>query len=115
MWKAVTAVLGGQPLPDAVVQGTTLKITGGTYTVTIQGTPQPDKGTCLVDMKASPKRITIKSNEGPNRGKTFLAIYEFGDNDSMQVCYDLTGQAFPKKFKSEKGTQLYLVNYRRQK
>ena len=34
---------------------------------------------------------------------------------SMRVCYDLSGTDFPKDFKAPKGTQLYLVGYRRQK
>jgi uncharacterized protein (TIGR03067 family) len=59
--------------------------------------------------------MTIKSTEGPNRGKTFLAIYEMKDAGSMRVCYDMSGTEFPKEFKAPKGTQLYLAGYRRQK
>ena len=74
-----------------------------------------DKGTCMLDTNSSPKRMIIKSAEGPNRGKTFLAIYEMKDARSMRVCYDLSGAAFPTEFKAPKDTKLYLVGYRRQK
>ena len=59
-------------------------------------------------------RMTIKSEEGPNKGKTFLAIYEMKDEVSMRVCYDLSGKEFPTEFKATPGTKLYLAGYRRQ-
>ena len=36
------------------------------------------------------------------------------DGDSLRICHDLSGKEFPKEFKAPKGTQLYLVDYRRQ-
>ena len=59
--------------------------------------------------------MTIKSTDGPNRGKTFLAIYAMKDANSMRICYDLSGTDFPTEFKAPKETQLFLVGYRRQK
>ena len=59
--------------------------------------------------------MTITSTNGPNRGKTLLAIYEMKDERSLRVCYDLSGAEYPKEFKAPKGTQHYLVGYRRQK
>lgn len=61
--------------------------------------------------------MTIKSTEGPNKGKTFPAIYEMGrngDTDTLRICYDLSGKAFPAGFNSPKGSMHYLVGYRRQ-
>ena len=114
VWKPVAAVLGGQRLPESVVKAITLKITGGNYEVTVEGKKESDKGTCTLDTSTNPKRMTIKGTEGPNRGKTFLAIYAMKDAVSMRVCYDLSGREFPKEFKATEGTQLYLVGYRRQ-
>ena len=42
-----------------------------------------DRGTCTLDTSASPKRMTIRGTEGPNRGKTILAIYEMKDASEM--------------------------------
>ena len=115
VWKPIAAVLGGARLPEPALKAITLKITGDNYEVTVEGEKEPDKGTRTLDTSTTPKRITIKSTDGPNRGKTFLAIYEMKDADSMRICYDLSGTDFPKEFKAPKGTQFYLVGYRRQK
>ena len=115
VWKPIAAVLGGVRLPEEAVKAITLKISGDKYDVTIEGENHSDKGTCTVDTTTMPHRMTIKSEEGANKGKTFLAIYEMKDEVSMRVCYDLSGAAFPKEFKAPKGTQLYLVGYQRQK
>lgn len=115
VWKPIAAVLGGVRLPDPALKAITLKIAGENYEVTVEGEDHSDKGTVTFDTTTIPKRMTITSTEGPNRGKTFLAIYEMKDAVSMRVCYDLSGAAFPKEFKAPKDTQLYLVGYRRQK
>jgi uncharacterized protein (TIGR03067 family) len=115
VWKPIAAVLGGARLPEAALKAITLKIAGSNYEVTVDGEKEPDKGTWTIDTSTTPKRMTIKSTDGPNRGKTFLAIYEMKDAVSMRVCYDLSGKDFPKEFKAPKGTQLYLVGYRREK
>ncbi len=51
---------------------------------------------------------------GPNKGKTFLAIYKL-DGDKLVICYDLTGKARPKEFKTEPKSMLFLVTYRKLK
>ena len=113
-WKPIAAVLGGVRLPEDAVKAITLKVADGNYLVNIEGEKEPDIGTVTIDTTTSPKRMTIKSTSGPNRGKTFLAIYEMKDEVSMRVCYDLSGTDFPTEFKAPKGTPMYLVGYRRQ-
>jgi len=114
VWKPIAAVLDGARLPPDALKAITLKISGTNYQVTVEGEKEPDQGTCMLDASASPKRMTIISTNGPNRGKTFLAIYETKDGRSLRVWYDLTGTEFPKEFKAPKGTMRYLVGYRRQ-
>jgi uncharacterized protein (TIGR03067 family) len=113
VWKPIAAVLNGVRLTDESLKAITLKITGINYEVTAEGEQHSDKGTCTLDTSTSPNRMTIKSTEGANKGKTFLAIYEMKDAGSLRVCYDLSGTEFPKEFKAPKGTPLYLVGYRR--
>lgn len=115
VWKPIAAILGGAKLPTPALRAITLKITSTNYEVAVEGEKEPDQGTCTLDTSTSPKRMTILSTNGPNRGKTFLAIYEKKNDRSMRVCYDLSGIEFPKEFKAPKGTTLYLVGYRRQK
>ena len=114
VWKPKGAVLGGVFLPPPALKAITLKIEKKKYEVTVDGEDHSDKGTFTLDETTTPKRMTIKSNAGPNRGKTFLAIYEIKNANAMRVCYDLSGKEFPKEFKAPKGSEHYLVGYRRQ-
>ena len=113
VWKPVAGVLGGARLPQPALDAITLKVSGANYEVSVTGEKEPDKGSRTLDESTTPKRITLNSTNGPNKGKTFLGIYEMKDANSMRVCYDLSGTQFPKEFKAPKGTQLYLVDYRR--
>ena len=114
VWKPKSAMLGGVLLPPPTLKGTTLTIEGDRYEVTVEGEDHADRGSVTRDESVTPHRMTIKSQEGPNKGKTILAIYEIKGPDAYRACYDLSGKAFPKDFKSPKGSQLYTVGYRRQ-
>ena len=61
-----------------------------------------------IDSSAKPKAITVHGTEGPNKGKTFPAIYE-REGETLRICYDLSGGKRPAEFKSVEGTKLYLV------
>jgi len=82
------------------------------YTVTVGKTV--DQGTVKLNPAAQPKEMDITGTDGPNKGKTILAIYE-RDGDTLRVCYDLSGKGRPKTFKTKEGTQLFLVTYKREK
>jgi len=111
-WLPSTAELGGKPFPDEVRKTIKLVVKDDKYTVTVgEGV---DQGTVKLDPKAKPKAMDITGTDGPNKGKTFLAIYE-RDGDTLRVCYDLSGKARPTEFKSKEGTQLFLVTYKREK
>ncbi len=115
IWKPTMAVLGGMPLPVELLNAISLKLNGEHYVVTINGKTESDSGICVVDATTVPQRMTIKSTEGANKGKTLLAIFEITGDDSMRVCYDLAGKAFPVEFKSEAANPMhYLVEYRRE-
>ena len=114
IWVPVKAELGGQPMPDALLRTITLKLTKSEYEVTIVGEPEPDKGTWTLDASAEPKGVKIIGVKGPNAGKTFPAIYEL-KADTLRVCYDLSCAKRPTEFKTQTGTQLYLVTYNRKK
>ncbi len=114
VWKPKGAMLGGVLMPPTALDAITLTLQNGKYEVTVQGEEHSDKGEFTLDETVTPKRMTISSTAGPNKGKTFLAIYEIKNANAMRVCYDLSGKEFPKKFKAPRGTELYLVGYRRQ-
>ena len=111
-WKPVTAELAGQPMSDAVLNIISLKLDNGRYEVFVGD--EPDRGTYAVDSATTPKGMTIIGTEGPNKGRTFPAIFEL-EGDTLRICYDLSGAKRPIEFKSVAGTRLYLVTYHRKK
>lgn len=112
VWLPEKAELAGQEFPEQVRKSIRLEIDGEKYTVTVGA--QSDRGTCKADPTTDPKSLDITGTEGPNKGKTIPCIYQL-DGDTLKVCYDLSGQARPTKFETAEGTQLFLVEYKRQK
>ena len=110
-WKATAATLAGAPFPSSLTDSIALSVTGEQYEVNVGG--NPDKGKCTVDRTTSPNRMTITGTDGPNAGKTFLAVFDFPEPTQMRVCYDLTGAAFPNTFESTADNELFLVVYSR--
>ena len=111
-WKPVKAELAGQPMTDDILKSISLKLDNGKYEVFVGD--KPDKGTYTLDSATKPNSITVTGTEGPNKGKTFPAIYEL-KGDTLRICYDLSGAKRPTEFKSVAGTKLYLVTYVRAK
>ena len=109
-WVPVTAELGGQKL---ALGGTKLVLAGGKYKL-LSGETVTDQGAIVVDPEKKPKAMDVKGEEGPNKGKTFPAIYELKE-DSLTICYDLDGKQRPTEFKTSKDTKLFLVTYKRSK
>ena len=110
-WRPTSAVLAGQPLPEAVLKSISLKLAQGKYEVFVG--EHPDRGAYTLAATATAKLITVTGTEGPNHGKTFPAIYDL-NKDTLRICYDLSGAKRPTEFKSVAGTKLYLVTYQRQ-
>jgi uncharacterized protein (TIGR03067 family) len=111
-WLPTKAELAGQPWSEAQVKSFFLKLSNGEYEVSVER--QLDRGRYALDAKATPKSMTITGTDGPNKGKTFLCIYELS-GDTLRVCYDLSGKKTPTEFATAKGTPLYLVTYTRKK
>ena len=111
-WKPIKAELAGQPMAGEILQTISLKLDQGKYEVFVG--EAPDRGTYTIDSTTSPKSMTVIGTEGPNRGRTFPAIYEIKAG-TLRICYDLSGAKRPAEFKSLPGTKLYLVTYQLQK
>jgi uncharacterized protein (TIGR03067 family) len=111
-WLPSAAELGGQPFDEATLKVMKLVLAGDKYTVTVG--KSIDTGSVKLDLSKKPRAMDITGGEGPNKGKTFLAIYEL-NGDTLKVCYDLTGKARPSEFKTQKGMLQFLVTYQRGK
>jgi uncharacterized protein (TIGR03067 family) len=111
-WVPSAAEIGGKKFPDEIRKIIKLTVKNGKYTVMVGD--KADRGTTKLDPSAKPKALDITGTEGPNKGKTILAIYE-RNGDTLRVCYDLSGKGRPTEFKTREGTQLFLVTYTREK
>ena len=111
-WKPLTAEFAGAKWPQNLVDGLKLTMKDGKYKVEDGGVS--DEGTVTYDPTKSPKTMIIKGTNGPNKGKTFLAIYEL-KGDELRVCYDLSGKSHPTEFATKADTRLFLVTYRKAK
>jgi len=111
-WQAVEAELAGKKFPPRAATSIHLTIDGEKYLVTTD--EGEDRGTVRNLPDEKPSAMDITGTLGPNKGKTFLAIYKL-DGDKLVVCYDLGGQARPKEFKTEPNSILFLVTYRKLK
>lgn len=111
-WLPQKMELGGVGFPEEIRKSIKLVVKDDKYTVTTAS--GSDQGAVKLNATAKPKTMDIVGVEGPNKGKTFLAIWEL-DGDTLHVCYDLTGTSRPTEFKSPKDSQLFLVTYQREK
>ena len=111
-WLPATAELAGKMFPDEIRKTIKLVVKDDKYTVTVGRAV--DQGTVKLNPSAKPKELDITGTDGPNKGKTILAIYE-RDGDTLRICYDLSGKGRPAEFKTQEGTQLFLVTYKREK
>src|ERR1044072_4123691 len=85
VWKAVKGEIAGQAMPAGAVKAITLTVKGAEYDVFVATENEHDQGTAKISASASPKTIDITSTNGPNKGKTMLAIYE-RHGDTLKVC-----------------------------
>jgi len=111
-WLPVEAELGGRRFPGESLKTMQLILADGKYTAKVGDVT--DKGTFKLDPAARPQAIDVTGAEGPNKGKTFLAIYEL-TGDSLRICYDLEGKSRPTEFKTQRNTERFLVTYKREK
>jgi len=106
-WAPDSAMLGGAPLPIPAFNGAKLHLTDSTYEF------GGDKGSIVLPSSGTPAAMDIIGHEGPNAGRTILAIYRLSSN-SLTVGYQLDkGGARPADFTSPAGTQVMVVHYSR--
>ena len=111
-WLPTAAEVSENPFGEATLKIMKLVVEGDKYAVTVG--ISVDLGTIMIDPAAKPKTMDIIATDGPNKGKTFLAIYEL-NGDALRICYDLTGKVRPTEFKTRKGEALFLATYKRAK
>lgn len=107
-WIPASAELSGAPFPEQILKTMKLVLTEKTYTVFVGSVS--DIGAITLHPGGEPKSMDIHGTEGPNMGKTFLAIYEL-TGDTLKICYDLSEKSRPQGFGTAPNTKLFLVHY----
>jgi uncharacterized protein (TIGR03067 family) len=90
-----------------------LVVKGDEYTISF-GKTVGGKGTLKLDPGKKPKQIDVVLGDGPFKGKAMLGIYEL-KGDELRVCTAMPGKERPKEFSTKKGSQRYLIGYKRLK
>lgn len=109
-WKPVSMELGGEFLPDGVLQTMELILEGNSYLMRTGG--EMDRGTVTFDEETEPLRMDIRGTSGPNAGKHFPAIWRL-ERNILTVCYGLEGEPRPSSFATGRNPKLFLVEYAR--
>jgi uncharacterized protein (TIGR03067 family) len=108
----VAATVGGQSLVVDELRVKYLVLDSGGYSIIDRTNQIVDTGEYLADDAVSPQTIDIVGREGPNAGRTMLAIYRL-DTDRLTVCYDLDGTERPGDMQPDEDQLLLSITYSR--
>ena len=108
-WRLVDAIYDGE-LQNADMAWV---VEGDHYRTRMDGRIQTDLQTFQLDV--SRKRIDVFHHDTPpgTYGGSVKGIYKIS-GDSLTVCYELTGQRYPKSFDAPRGSRQVLYHFRRE-
>jgi uncharacterized protein (TIGR03067 family) len=113
IWKIESLQDSGKEASREETQRITLEIKGTTLSARA-GDRSAGKGTVKLDPSKTPKAIDLTPEEGPEKGKTGLGIYQL-EGDTLKICIAEPGKERPKEFVSKPGTQTTLMVLKRVK
>jgi uncharacterized protein (TIGR03067 family) len=111
-WVPIAASLSGNELLVAELRVKYLVLDGHDYNIIDCSNQIVDRGEYLVNDSAKPWAIDIVGRDGPNAGRSLLAIFELQDN-RLTVCYNLDGQNRPANMQAHDDQLLLSVTYKR--
>ena len=108
----VSANVAGKDLVVNELRVKYLVLDGGGYSIIDRSNHIVDSGEYLVDDAATPQTMDIVGRDGPNAGRTMLAIYQL-EEDRLTVCYDLDGKERPSDMRQREDRLLLSITYTR--
>jgi uncharacterized protein (TIGR03067 family) len=111
-WVPVSASVSGKELVVAELRVKYLVLDGHDYSIIDRSNQVVDCGEYLVNDSASPRTIDIVGRDGPNAGRSMLAIFEI-KGDQLTVCYDLDGNKRPEDMQVHEDQLLLSITYER--
>lgn len=108
-WKMVSTIWEGAP------QSGNLEwvVDGDHYATVLDG--RADNVPNVITLNAARKQVDIFHHDTPpgTYGGKLKGIYEVSGN-TLRVCYDLTGQHYPKSFDVPRGSRQVVYEFRRE-
>jgi uncharacterized protein (TIGR03067 family) len=111
-WVPIAASVSGTELVVAELRVKYLVLDGHDYTIIDRSNQIVDRGEYLVNDSATPWTIDIVGRDGPNAGRSMLAIFELR-GDRLTVCYDLDSGNRPANMESQEDQLLLSITYER--
>jgi uncharacterized protein (TIGR03067 family) len=111
-WVPVAASVSGQELLVAELRVKYFVLDGHDYSIIDCSNQIVDCGEYLVNDSANPRTIDIVGRDGPNAGRSMLAIFELKDGQ-LTVCYDLDGDRRPEDMQVHEDQLLLSITYER--
>jgi uncharacterized protein (TIGR03067 family) len=111
-WVPVAASVSGKELIIAELRVKYLVLDGHDYSIIDRSNQIVDCGEYLVNDSATPAHIDIVGRDGPNAGRSMLAIFELKDGQ-LTVCYDLDGKDRPDNMQAQEDQLLLSITYER--
>jgi uncharacterized protein (TIGR03067 family) len=111
-WVPVAANVSGKELVVAELRVKYLVLDGHDYSIIDRSNQIVDRGEYLVNASSLPSTLDIVGREGPNAGRSMLAIFEL-QGDRLTVCYDLNGQERPANMEADADQLLLSITYER--
>ncbi len=111
-WIPVAASISGKELLVAELRVKYLVFDGHDYSIIDRCNQVVDRGEYLVNDSITPRTIDIVGRDGPNAGRSMLAIFEL-KGDQLTVCYDLDGSKRPQNMQVDEDELLLSITYER--
>ena len=104
-WVLSSGIVDGQPVPEEIRTKTRLITIRDKFTLSTGAqTGTSEDGTFTIDPTKSPKTVDSVQGSGPDKGKTFLGIYEIIDDNHKRACWAPAGTPRPTNFASTPGS-----------
>ena len=108
-WVPVAASVSGKELLVAELRVKFLVLDGHDYNIIDRSNQIVDRGEYLVNDSAKPWTIDIVGRDGPNAGRSMLALFELED-DRLTVCYNLDGNDRPANMQAHEDQDQLLLS-----
>src|SRR5205085_10866962 len=100
-WIVTALEMDGQNMPAALLADSRIVVQGERFTST--GVGAVYEGTLELDASATPRRLDMKFDAGPEKGNINLGIYELA-GDTWKLCLATRGSLRPPGFATTPGS-----------